>query len=88
MGKQCKQQPFKPGGGLDVDSRSFPLHLDSPRRFDPIRGTSDVTGPILSLLTERAHGGDWSWKPLRDKALGKKMVTYVPARHPLEGIRF
>lgn len=49
--------------------REHVLHMNGARRFNPTPGTSDATGPLMSLLTENSQG-DWSWKPARDRASG------------------
>ena len=61
----------KHDGGMPVHH----LTLDAARRYDPNHPGNDADGVALSLLTEMCSG-DWSWKPGRDKLLGKDMVTF------------
>lgn len=54
------------------DTPEHKVHLGGARRYS---GIDTATGPVLSALSDDAMG-DWSWKPLRDKALGENMVTF------------
>ena len=51
-------------------------------------GPFNLTVQLYERVVCSESSTNWSWKPARDKALGDRMVTYTPARHPLAGIRF
>lgn len=46
------------------------------RTYDPTAGGDDGEGGAHSSLFEHSLGGDWSWKPQRDRLLGKSMVAF------------
>lgn len=57
----------------DFITEQTPLLHSRERAFDPVRGhvaASDSTDGGHSRLMEDCMG-DWSWKPLRDRALGQ-----------------
>lgn len=53
-----------------LDTSEFRLALYDARRCDGDGRASSGEGPSLSTLFERSLGGDWSWKPERDRAMG------------------
>jgi hypothetical protein len=47
----------------------LPINFGS-RTYDPTAGADDGEGGAHSSLFEHSLGGDWSWQPARDRALG------------------
>ncbi len=62
----------------DFITEQEPLGISRQRRYDPARhiGHSDNPSSGMSTLVDDSTG-DWSWKPMRDKRLGDKMVTFL-----------
>ncbi|HEV2178370.1 MAG TPA: hypothetical protein VGW33_14385 [Terriglobia bacterium] len=60
-------EDYMPPGG-------FPLNFGA-RTYDPTAGADDGEGSRSNLF-ESSLGGDWSWKPARDKALGEYLRTF------------
>jgi hypothetical protein len=58
----------------EIDAREFPIFKHDARALTPHGGSSGEH--VRGEMAERAHGGDWSWKPERDKRLGDRMVTF------------
>jgi hypothetical protein len=67
-----------------LDTPEYRLVLYGARRCEGDGRASSGEGPGLSSLVERSMGGDWSWKPERDKTLGDYFVTFrgVPPGAP------
>lgn len=63
---------------FDVEHSLLPRMVE--RAYTPTPGEKDREGNHGNLAIE-SLGGDWSWKPLRDKQLGERMKTFfgVPA---------
>ena len=55
------------------------IGMGCSRKFDPTNGTAtSVNGPRLNFLPEELDvGGDWSWKPRRDKSAGEDFKTFL-----------
>lgn len=69
-----------------VDTRAeYRLHLESPRAYVPSQGQEEDGAPGGAALHAAGMsyeiGGDWSWKPWRDKRLAEDFKTFrgVPA---------
>ena len=62
----------------DFITEQTPLQQSRQRAYDPARGdpSRDTLSSTISTLFDDCMG-DWSWKPLRDRALGKNMVTFL-----------
>lgn len=59
--KPQMDEAYLPPGGLPISFGS--------RAYDPTAGTDDGEGGSRSSLFENSLGGDWSWRPHRDKLL-------------------
>lgn len=71
-----RKQKYEQNIEEPIDATEHKLHLGGSRRYDPDGGASAESGAHFSLLTELCSG-DWSWKPARDKRLGKDMRTFL-----------
>lgn len=60
--KPTTEDGYMPRGGLPINFGS--------RTYDPTVGGDDGEGGSHSSLFENSLGGDWSWKPARNKAMG------------------
>lgn len=54
----------------------LPVNFGS-RTYDPTAGSDDGEGGSRSSLFENCLGGDWSWRPYRDKMLGDDFKTFL-----------
>ena len=59
----------------DFITEQSPLEHARARKFTPRGSRDDNPGAGVSTLVDDCTG-DWSWKPLRDTALGPNLVTF------------
>ncbi len=69
------------------DKSKFGERMLAERHDQPGQEIS-LAGYGVRGLLDGDTGGDWSFKPYRDKLLGENFKTYRPTLHPLAGIRF
>ena len=77
MGRRHKyEQTVKEEERAAIDDRpEHRLHLENCRAYLPSEGQEE--SGVEGGMAANAIGGDWSWKPWRDKQVGENFRTFL-----------